>query len=288
MGLVSFTEGDETPRPGFRVGERVVGLDSVPFSGPRELNAHLVELETLERRAWGALTSNADPDVYRLAEVNLEQPVAPSKIIRSEGCYEHDLTDTGFNPHLEGADLNELDWPSLWVTPRSTSVGPDSTVRLPRSVSEVRPGVEFAVVFGERAENRPVETVLDAVAGYVPAVTLTAHDELPGLEGYKMFEGFLAIGPSVVPADQVSPDERELGLRINGEPLDVQTTSDWRFTLAEILSHASAVMTLQPGDVVLTGDPMRVERTLASDDRVSGRIDGVGSLSLTVVGTDDE
>jgi len=288
MGLVSFTEGDEPLRPGFRIGDRVVGLDTAPFSGPGRLNPHLAELETLERRAWDALTSNADPDVYRLAEVTLEQPVDPSKILRAEGCYQHDLTDTGFNPHLEAAELNELEWPSLWVTPRSTSVGPDSMVQLPRSVSDVRPGVEFAVVMGERIENRPVETVLDSVAGYVPAVTLTAHDELPGLEGYKMFEGFLAVGPSVVPADQVAPDEREMALRVNGDPLDVQTTADWRFTLAEILSHASAVMTLQPGDVVLTGNPIRAERTLSGGDRVSGRIDGVGSLSLTVVGTDDE
>lgn len=277
MGLVSYSTADGGPLPGFRIGDRIIDLSSltsIDTPGNHGSVAFLSALPEIEGRLWEA----GSLEGFCRSEVSLHSPVAPQKVIRLEGCYEHDLTDEGFNPHLEEAGLNELEWPSLWITPASTTIGPGTPVRLPPSISDARPGVELALVIGEEAKSLSVEEALSAVAGCTIAVSVTAFDDLPGLEGYRMFDSFLPFGPEVVPAGGLDLDDLAMGVKVNGRLLDSRTTADFRFSPGEMVAYASKVLTLEPGDLVLTGDPTRIDRPLAAGDRVSSWIESVGTL----------
>jgi len=230
-------------------------------------------LSTLEEKI-----RNLDMDVWSSDEVTLGPPVSPSKVVRLEGCYEHDLTHDGFNPHLEASGLHELDWPSLWVAPTSSTTGPGSTIRIPRSVTDARPGVELAFVVGRRTKMASPEDALAAIAGCTVATTVTVLDEIPGLEGYRMYDSFLPFGPEVVPVDRVSVEELSMHLDVDGTRLDTRRTADWRFTPGEMIAYASDVMTLEPGDLVLSGDPIRTDHSLSAGERVSTWIEDVGQL----------
>lgn len=280
MGLVSFDTTDGQTRPGLRLGEGIIDLTSASIpslpAGRGEV-PYLAVLSTLERKI-----GDLDMDVWSSDEVTLGPPVSPTKIVRLEGCYEHDLTDEEFNPHLEELGLHELDWPSLWVAPVSSATGPGSRICLPRSVADARPGVQLAFVMGRRTKSASPEDALAAIAGCTVATTVTAFDEIPGLEGYRMYDTFLPFGPEVVPIDEVSIEDLSLHLDVDGTQLDSQTTADWRFAPGEMVAHASAVMTLEAGDLVLSGDPIRTDHSLSAGEQISSWIEDVGQLENSV------
>lgn len=280
MGLVSFSRSaDEEPVPGYDVGDGILPFSSVGREGPAA--DYLDCLEEVDRELRDAIQRGDSTPLPR-SEVRLHVPVESSKVVRLEGCYEHDLTDSDFDPHVEAAGLNELEWPSLWVAPTSCALSPEGVVQLPPWSEDVRPGVTLALVVGSRAKALTGAEALDAIAGVTTAMDLAIHDEIPGLEGYKMFDTALPLGPDVVPLEDFSLSDAELSLECNGEVLDERTTDSWRFSPEEMIAYVSEVMTLDPGDVVLTGDPTRIDSSVSAGDELTARVDELPPLTATV------
>jgi 2-keto-4-pentenoate hydratase/2-oxohepta-3-ene-1,7-dioic acid hydratase in catechol pathway len=195
-------------------------------------------------------------------------------------------------------DLGEKPWHFI-KTSKSSVVGPGAKVRLPPYSQKVDWEVELAAVIGKRAKDVRVENALDCVAGYTIANDLSARDVMardknPAASPFhfdwlsqKCFDGSCPLGPWIVPASDI-PDPQKLGLKlwVNDELMQDSHTSRMIFDTAEQIAMLSSRVTLQPGDLVLTGTPAGVgmgrQRFLKGGDTVRLWIEGIGELSHTM------
>src|SRR5437667_4724111 len=186
-------------------------------------------------------------------------------------------------------------------TARSSVVGPGAKVKLPAYSQMVDWEVELGAVIGRVARDVPVERALEYVAGYTIANDLSARDVMrrdknPATSPFhydwlsqKCFDGSCPLGPWIVPADEV-PDPQNLGLKlwVNERLMQDSNTSKMIFDTAEQIAMLSSRVTLQPGDLVLTGTPAGVgvprRVFLKPGDTVKLWIDGIGELSHTMAG----
>jgi 5-oxopent-3-ene-1,2,5-tricarboxylate decarboxylase/2-hydroxyhepta-2,4-diene-1,7-dioate isomerase len=273
MGLVRFNRGGGPSRTGYRISDRIVtpAPDAAVEERPIPLSRFPITDEVLEE--W---------TVYDASAVDIEVPTDPSTIVRLDGCYEHDVTDEGFNPFVEDAGFNEMAHPSLWVAPDSTLTPHQGTVRVPTRISDVRPGVELVVVIDSHAHGLDPDDALEAVGGFTVCMDIAVHDDTPGLEGYRMFDTCLPCGPELVDPSVVTPEALALGIRVNGEPVDARSTTSLRFSLGELVSYVSEVLSLSPGDLITTGTPVRGVPGLEDGDEVHAWVESVGTLEATV------
>jgi 2-keto-4-pentenoate hydratase/2-oxohepta-3-ene-1,7-dioic acid hydratase in catechol pathway len=144
----------------------------------------------------------------------------------------------------------------------------------------------LAVVIGMRTHDVSESEALAHIAGYCVANDVTAWDlESSDLTIGKSYDTFSPLGPALVTPDEV-PNPQELGIRsvLSGDVLQLSTTKEMRFSVAKLISFASKIMTLDPGDVILTGTPSRAgadrqtKRWLRDGDIVEIEIDTVGRL----------
>ena len=195
-------------------------------------------------------------------------------------------------------ELGEKPWHFV-KTSRSSVVGPGARVKLPAYSQMVDWEVELAAVIGKVARDVPVERALEYVAGYTIANDLSARDVMrrdknPATSPFhydwlsqKCFDGSCPLGPWIVPADEV-PDPQNLGLKlwVNERLMQDSNTSKMIFDTAEQIAMLSSRVTLQPGDLVLTGTPAGVgvprRVFLKPGDTVKLWIDGIGELSHTM------
>jgi 2-keto-4-pentenoate hydratase/2-oxohepta-3-ene-1,7-dioic acid hydratase in catechol pathway len=142
---------------------------------------------------------------------------------------------------------------------------------------------ELAVVIGEKCRNVTENEALKFVRGYTCANDVTARD-LQKSDGQwtrgKGFDTFCPVGPFV--SDEVSPQAIDLETRVNGEVRQKGNTRDFIFSLPSVIRYISSVMTLFPGDLILTGTPAGVG-PLKEDDQVQVSISGLGTLTNFVV-----
>lgn len=160
--------------------------------------------------------------------------------------------------------------------------------------------VELAAVIGLKTFRVSVENALDSVAGYTIANDLSArgrlrrHDVAEGSPfiydwvGHKVFDGSCPLGPWITPSSQVGdPQSLDISLSVNGEKMQESSTSEMIFSLAEQIAELSATLTLQPGDVLLTGTPAGVgsarNRFLRDGDLLEASIAGMGTLRNRLV-----
>jgi len=184
-------------------------------------------------------------------------------------------------------------------TSRSSVVGPGAKVKLPAFSKAVDWEIELAAVIGKKAKDVSVEKALDCVAGYTIANDLSARDAMrresnPPTSPFhydwvsqKCFDGACPLGPWIVPAAEIK-DPHNLGLKlwINDELMQDSNTGQMIFDTAEQIAMLSSRVTLQPGDVVLTGTPAGVgmgrKRFLQPGERLRLWIEGIGELNHTV------
>lgn len=179
---------------------------------------------------------------------------------------------------------------------RSTLAAPDQTVQITGLSKTMDWEVELAAVIGRPAKNVPLGKALEHVAGYTIANDLSARDmgrrpHVPDTGPFKFdwvahknFDGSCPMGPWIVPSQDI-PDPQNLGLKlwVNDVIKQDSNTSQMIFTLAEQIEHLSSRITLQPGDVILTGTPAGVGAArpefLKSGDMVKLWIERIGTLS---------
>jgi 2-keto-4-pentenoate hydratase/2-oxohepta-3-ene-1,7-dioic acid hydratase in catechol pathway len=149
--------------------------------------------------------------------------------------------------------------PVLFAKFPSALCGPNDDVRRPRGVSDLDYEAELAVYIGRRARNVDAGRALDYVAGYSAANDVSARTiQMAGGQWSlgKSFDTFCPLGPALVSSDEV-PDPQNLSVRcwVAGKLRQNSTTASMVFSVADLIAYCSGAMTLEPGDVILTGTP---------------------------------
>jgi 2-keto-4-pentenoate hydratase/2-oxohepta-3-ene-1,7-dioic acid hydratase in catechol pathway len=196
-----------------------------------------------------------------------------------------------YRDHAEESGMEPPPRPLVFAKWPSSLVGPGEAIVLPEQAQEVDYEAELGVVIGKRAHKVSVEDALDHVAGYFCANEVSARD-VQFADGQwtrgKSFDTFGPVGP-VVPADQIA-DPQNLRIRciLNGEVVQDSSTANMIFTIAEVIAFVSDGITLEEGDLILTGTPAGVgfgrkpPVYLEDGDEVTIEIEGVGSLTNPV------
>jgi len=204
-----------------------------------------------------------------LAEARLISPVAPTKVV---------CVGLNYRPHIAEMGHEFPTEPVIFLKPSTAVIGPGQPIPIPDGVGRVDYEAELGVVIGRRTHRASPEEAAANVLGFTCGNDVTAR-ELQQADGQwsraKGFDGFCPLGPWV--ATDVDPSDLLLECYVNGELKQQARTSDMLFDPYTLVSFASHVMTLVPGDIVLTGTPGGIG-PLHVGDSVEVRIEGVGSL----------
>src|ERR671910_76311 len=175
--------------------------------------------------------------------------------------------------------------PSYFMKPPTTLNGHRGVLRRPAGTSFFNYEGELAVVIGRRMHGVPIEDALSYVAGYTCANDVGLHDFRHADRGsmlrVKSQDGFSPLGPELVPAAEFDPDNFTLRTYLNGEVVQEGGADEMFFSVAYQLADLCRLITLEPGDVVLTGTPAN-SRPMEPGDVVEVEIDGIGRLTNTV------
>jgi 2-keto-4-pentenoate hydratase/2-oxohepta-3-ene-1,7-dioic acid hydratase in catechol pathway len=228
----------------------------------------------LPSEPWKSLSPG--PVVADLEEVTLLAPCLPSKVIAVGRNYAAHAAEHGAQVPAE---------PLLFLKPPSAVIGPEQPIVYPEHLSQhVDHEAELAVVIGRRARRVPRGEALAYVWGYTCANDVTARD-LQERDGQwtrsKGFDTFCPLGPWIV--TELDITDLAVRCRVNAELRQDGRTRDLVFGVDELIACASAVMTLEPGDLILTGTPAGVGPILPGD-RVTVEVEGIGTLENEVVG----
>lgn len=207
--------------------------------------------------------------------VQLLSPVIPTKVV---------AVGRNYVEHAEEMGAEVPEEPIIFLKPATSVIGPDSPVVYPPDSHDVQHEAELAVVVGRVARNVAAEDVGKYIFGYTAANDVTARD-LQRKDGQwtrgKGFDTFCPLGPVI--ETELDPLERLAVIcRVNGEVRQAGFTSDMVFGVAELFEFISRVMTLLPGDVILTGTPSGIS-SVEPGDLMEVEIDGIGSLANQVV-----
>ncbi|MCW5877180.1 MAG: fumarylacetoacetate hydrolase family protein [Anaerolineales bacterium] len=206
---------------------------------------------------------------HALEEVHLLAPVTPSKII---------CVGRNYVAHAQEHDVDVPEVPLLFLKPPSSLIGPGETILLPPQTQRVEHEAELAVVVGRRSRWLNPETAREAILGYTIANDVTARD-LQRRDGQwtrgKGFDTFCPVGPWV--ETEFDPADAVITCSVNGELRQMGSTRDMVFPVLQLLAYASSVMTLEPGDILLTGTPAGVGPLVDGDELLSS-IEGLGEL----------
>ena len=204
-----------------------------------------------------------------LYTVRLLPPVVPGKIVACEWNY---LDQT------REFDRMISDMPTIFYKPVSAVIGMNEPIILPVVSNRVEQECELAVVIGRTARSVMPEHAFDCIFGYTIANDVTARDLQMSDETWtraKGFDSFCPLGP-VIETD-FEPADALLTCRVNGELRQMASTRDMLFPVQNLVAFVSSIMTLNPGDVILTGTPVG-SALLSPGDVVESQIDGIGQL----------
>ena len=263
MKIVRFTETafGETPEPrwGVIVDEWLFPTWRPPYLAPA-----------------GAPEIDGPP--LRLESVRLLAPVQPSKIVCVGRNYAEHAAELG----------NEVPGePLIFFKPPSSLIGPGDEVVHPSISERVDHEGELALVIGRQSRNLSEDEAMDAIFGYTVANDVTARDIQKGDKQWtrgKGFDTFCPVGPWIDTTFDPLAGEQGATVRclVNNEVRQESTTSLLIFPIAHVLAYITRAMTLEPGDLVLTGTPAGVA-PVQPGDVMTVEVEGLGSISNTVV-----
>ena len=201
--------------------------------------------------------------------------INPSKII---------AIGLNYIDHAKELKMNMPDYPLIFMKPSTSVIGNGDAIILPPQTKELNYEGELAVVIKEKARNVSQDEAWRFIAGYTCANDITARD-LQRIDGQwtraKSFDTFCPLGPRIVSG--VDPKYRSIITRVNGAVKQNSNTKNMIFDVFELVSFISEIMTLLPGDVIITGTPPGVG-AIEVGDVVEVEIEGIGVLKNTVTG----
>jgi 2-keto-4-pentenoate hydratase/2-oxohepta-3-ene-1,7-dioic acid hydratase in catechol pathway len=299
---------DGTPTPVLRLPDgRLYRLTDVapetlaanPAAGLMTVFANWETAEPLLLAAVDALSnSEVDPVAVPAEPEDWLTPLQyPNKVIcTGANFYDHVLNDGGHTGFSKEDNI-----PVFFLKPPTTTlVGQGGSVRYPTQTEKFDYELELAFVIGRRGRHIPVDRAREHIAGYTIALDLSARDwqRHPkhlvkfDLFGGKVFDDSCPLGPGIVPARFIDDTNLQLQFRLNGELRQNANTSDLIWPVPELVSRISEHVTLEPGDVVLTGTPAGVGLSTGTwmhvGDQLEGQISGLGSISVQIISGDDQ
>jgi 5-oxopent-3-ene-1,2,5-tricarboxylate decarboxylase/2-hydroxyhepta-2,4-diene-1,7-dioate isomerase len=229
---------------------------------------------------WGRLDGDTivldDGTALAEAEALYLAPVEPTKILAVHLTYRSRVEEYAARTPPE---------PSYFVKPPTTLNGHRRAVRMAKGARFLNYEGELAVVIGRRMKGVTVDRVLEHVAGYTCANDVGMHDFRHADRGsmlrVKGQDGFLPLGPELVPAAEFDPADFVLRTYLNGTVVQEATADDMLFGVAYQLADLCRTITLEPGDVLLTGTPAN-SRPMRPGDVVEVEIEGLGRLTNTI------
>lgn len=215
---------------------------------------------------------------WALADVRLLSPILPSKVVCVGRNYAEHAAEMGNEVPKE---------PLLFLKPSTAVIGPRDAIRLPAQSKQVEHEAELAVVIGPPGARRADRAAAErAIFGYTCANDVTARDLQKADVQFtraKGFDSFCPLGPWISTGLDVS--DLEVRCEVNEEVRQLGRTKDLIFDVPTLVSYVSHVMTLLPGDVILTGTPAGVS-PITAGDTVVVRVEGIGDLANPVVALD--
>jgi 2-keto-4-pentenoate hydratase/2-oxohepta-3-ene-1,7-dioic acid hydratase in catechol pathway len=251
MKILRFSTPQHNPRFGWLHEDQVGELDGDPFGAYRRL----------------------DPNIP-VDTVKLLPPVQPGKIVCVGRNYEAHARE-------HGTTVSEK--PILFLKPGTSLVGPGDPIILPPQSQQVQHEAELAVVIGQRGRWIQAEEARDHIYGYTIANDVTARD-LQRMDNQwtraKGFDTFCPLGPWI--DTDFDPADALITCHVDEQMRQMASTRDMVFTVPNLIVYISSVMTLEPGDLILTGTPSGVG-DLLSGTKVSITIEGLGTLANPVI-----
>jgi 2-keto-4-pentenoate hydratase/2-oxohepta-3-ene-1,7-dioic acid hydratase in catechol pathway len=250
MRFIRYLDRNQTPAYGWVLENKVGRLEGSPFTEYRRL----------------------EPE-WELEQMHLLAPIVPGKVIGVGRNYASHARE-------HNADIPEL--PLLFFKPPSSVIGPDQPILIPPQANRVEHEAELAVVIGIGGRWIPAEEARQHILGYTIGNDVTER-ELQRRDGQwtrgKGFDTFCPLGPWI--ETNIDPADTLITCRVNEEMRQMASTREMVFTIPQLIAFASSFMTLNPGDVILTGTPAGVG-PLHAGDTVEIDIEGIGILRNTV------
>ena len=239
-------------------------------------------------------------DRIPLDAIQLLAPIPrPGKILALAGNYKKHLEETAWQDGtFDDQPTTTNPWP--FIMPSTVIAATGTEIQWPAYSEEVDYEIELAIVIGQKAKNVTAEQAESCIAGYTIANDISARsttfkegrnerprdDYFDWLMG-KWSDGFLPLGPWLVTADEIdNPQDLDLELKVNGQTRQKSNTSQMIFDVFEIVSFLSRLMTLDPGDVIITGTPHGVAVAdgsfLQPGDTMACTIEKIGTLTNTL------
>jgi 2-keto-4-pentenoate hydratase/2-oxohepta-3-ene-1,7-dioic acid hydratase in catechol pathway len=217
------------------------------------------------------------PVAGSLVDVELVAPVVPGKLI---------AIGLNYRDHIEqdtGMDVPEN--PIIFLKPPSAIIGPDAPIILPDGPEKIDAEAELCIVIGKRCRNVKAADAASVILGYTCGNDVSARD-YQYRDGQwvraKGFDTFAPLGPAIV--TDVDPSSLAVSSRVNGEQRQSSSTSYLLFDVPALVEFISGVMTLEPGDVIMTGTPAGPPK-LSPGDVCEIEIEGLGVLRNPVEAT---
>jgi 2-keto-4-pentenoate hydratase/2-oxohepta-3-ene-1,7-dioic acid hydratase in catechol pathway len=262
----------------------------VRFASPSGMSFGVLDgdgqVARIEGHPFGTLSFTGQR--FPQADVRLLSPILPSKVVCVGKNYAEHVEEmaTGSGP------ATAPERPLLFLKPSTSVIGPGDAIRIPAGSTNVHHEVELAVVIGARgARSVTPEQAMASVFGYTIGNDVSERD-MQKSDGQwtraKGFDSFCPLGPWIetdLAGLGKDPADLEITCQVDGELRQSGRTSQLLFGLPTLISYISQVMTLLPGDVVLTGTPSGVG-PITPGQRVECTIEGLGTLTNSVAGAD--
>jgi len=208
-----------------------------------------------------------------LSSVKLLPPVIPGKII---------CVGRNYAAHAEehGAEVPEI--PLIFFKPPSSIIGTGDNIIIPPQSNQIEHEAELVVVIGKRGRWIDADHVFDHILGFTIANDVTARDLQRSDYQWtraKGFDTFCPLGPWI--ETEFDPADAMVTCNVNGNMRQMASTRDMVFTIRQLIAFTSSIMTLEPGDILLTGTPSGVGK-IEPGDEIEISIDGIGTLKNNV------
>ncbi|CAB4851531.1 unannotated protein [freshwater metagenome] len=249
----------------------IVGFGVVEGVGPDGEVEPDTTITPIAGHPFGSLEVSGPPIAF--SDTRLLAPVLPSKIVAVARNYAAHAAEMGTDVPSE---------PMIFLKPSTSVVGPGDRIDLPPQSEQVEHEAELAIVIGRMCREVPLRRVPEVILGYTCANDVSARD-LQRLDGQwgraKGFDTFCPLGPWIV--TDIDPSDLAVTCTVGGEVRQSGRTSQMVRTVPELVSWISNVMTLLPGDIILTGTPAGVG-PIVEGDSVSVSIGSIGTLTNRV------
>jgi len=250
MRFVRYLVPNEEPSYGWISNDMVGNLTDSPLREYRRLDVSL-----------------------KLTEVKLLSPIIPNKIIG---------VGRNYAEHAREQNSEIPEYPIIFLKPPTSIIGTGEIIRLPPQSQRVEHEAELAVVIGKTGRWIPLEKAQQFIFGYTIGNDVTARD-LQSRDGQwtraKGFDTFCPLGPWI--ESDLDTADLLITCHVNGKLRQMSSTKEMIFSIPQLITYISSIMTLEVGDVILTGTPAGVDE-LKEGDEIEISIDGIGTLKNRV------